>query len=398
VAYLQFISGGRDQQLEELNPGASLVIGSGDQAHIRLMDAEVKDAHCQVYPGGGSFWLQDLSVGNTVMNMKRLKGTTEGLKDRDVFIVGTTFVKFWAEKPPAGGGASPQPPGAPSGAALEGLKRELAAAQAEAAKLGAATAQVADLQRQVAKLDELRREVESTKKELSQARGDADAAKREVESTKKELSQARGDATRLKGELERAQGERDELETKASELERAKGELEGRVERMQTEVESAKADAAAEAQRAKADAEAQVEKARAAAKKEQADLEAAVDATRAELEALRAKLELSGRDRLAALTDDGDLAKLVEALALPAATRRRLEAALEDAVTREALRRVAGPVVPLRGLRVPGCDRDLETELGAVKRRDEQVQAARAAGLHDLEASELERLLEVARR
>jgi hypothetical protein len=61
------------------------------------------------------------------------------------------------------------------------------------------------------------------------------------------------------------------------------------------------------------------------------------------------------------------------------------------------LRRLEGPVVPLRGFRIPGSDRDLESEVRAIRHKGEQVSAARDAGLADLEADELERLLTLAR-
>src|SRR5687767_9434736 len=133
MAYLQILNGTRELQVEELNPQASLVVGSGDEAHIRVTDAGVEGRHCQVYPAQNAFWLQDLGAGNTILHMKRLKGTTEGLKQGDIFILGQTFLKFWNEKPPeGGGGAAPAASSASGGSPAEvaALKRELAAAQA----------------------------------------------------------------------------------------------------------------------------------------------------------------------------------------------------------------------------------------------------------------------------
>lgn len=364
--FLQFLNGSRDQQVEELNPAASLVIGSGDDAHIRVADAGIEGRHCQVYPAQGAFWLQDLGAGNTILHMKRLKGTTERLEAGDIFILGQTFVKFWAERPAAGGGAASAPAG--GGAALEAAKAELQTARARADELEA---------------------------QLAQAKKDAQAAAEE--------------ASRVQGEVERERAAREAAEQERASLAQEKDALAQRLKDLEADVERARADAEAQVARAREEAEAQVTAARAEAEaelargrealeREQAEGKAALEAARAELAALRAEQEARGRDRLAALLDGhGDLAAWVEALGLDHAARLRLEAALEDAITREALRRVVGPVVPLRDLRVPGCDRDLEAELGAVRRKGEHVAAARSLGLHHLDASELDRLLEAAR-
>lgn len=372
MAFLQFLNGGRDQQVEELNPQASLVVGSAGDAHIRVGDPGVEGRHCQVYPAQGAFWLQDLGAGNTILHMKRLKGTTEGLKAGDIFIIGQTFVKFWTERPVVGGGGAA--PAAAAAGADPALERELAAARSKA--------------------EEAARDLEHARAELERAQGEAEAARAKAEAAE--------------AEVERAKGERERTDEQRQEAEQARDELQQRIAGLEAEVTQAKADAEAEAARAKAEAEAEAAQAKAAAEaelaagrealeREQAEGKAALEATRAEIEALRAEAALRGRDRLAALRDGGDLAALVDGLALPDAVRARLEAALEDAVTREALARAAGPVVPLRGLRVPGCDRDLEAELGAARRRSEHVAAARALGLQDLDASELDRLLEAAR-
>lgn len=365
--FLQFLNGSRDQQVEALNPAASLVIGSGDDAHIRVTDPGIEGKHCQVYPAQGAFWLQDLGAGNTILHMKRLKTTTEGLKGGDIFIVGQTFVKFWTERPAVGGGAPAAAP-AGGGAALEAAKKELQAAKAQA---------------------------ESLEGELARAR--------------KEAQDAADEASRAQGDVERERAGREDAERQRDAVAQEKERLDERVKELEGEVERARADAEAQASKAKEDAEAQVAAARAdaeaelargreALEREQAEGKAALEATRAELEALRVEKQAWSRDRLAALTaGTGDLAAWVEALGLDHAARVRLEAALEDAVTREALRRAAGPVVPLRGLRVPGCDRDLEAELGAARRSAEHAATARSLGLHDLDASELERLLEAAR-
>lgn len=375
MAYLQFMNGTRDQQVEELNPAASLVVGSAEDAHVRVTDAGVEGRHCQVYPAQGAFWLQDLGAGNTILHMKRLKGTTEGLKAGDIFILGQTFVKFWTEKPTVG--AAAPAPSAAGGPALDALKRELSTAQAEAARLKG-------------EAEKARGEGDQARKELEAARGEATRAKADAEKERKEKEQ-------VERRRQEADEQREAAEKQRQELEDARGTLEGRVKQLEGELETTRSDAAAEVSKARADAEAGLATAREALEREQAEVKASLEATRAECAALRAHDEVRGRDRLAALAGASDLAKVIEALALPDALRLRLEAAVEDAVAREALRRVNGPVVPLRGLRVPGCERDLEGELGAVRRRQEQVEAARGLALHELEASQLDRLLEAAR-
>ena len=81
---------------------------------------------------------------------------------------------------------------------------------------------------------------------------------------------------------------------------------------------------------------------------------------------------------------------------MPAAARQRVEAAVAAEVEREVLRRTAGPVIPLRGLRL-GDGRDLEAEVRAIRQRGERADGAKQLGLHELGAEELERLLEMAR-
>ena len=109
MAFLRFITGKRVDEVIELNPSATLVLGSSADSHIQLTDdKEIHGTHCQVYPAEGSFWLRDLGEGGlTILNMRRLAGETDVLRDHDVFIIGRTFVKFLAERPAGGGGAGP---------------------------------------------------------------------------------------------------------------------------------------------------------------------------------------------------------------------------------------------------------------------------------------------------
>ncbi|RMG12711.1 MAG: FHA domain-containing protein [Planctomycetota bacterium] len=328
MAFLQFLSGARDQEFEPLNDSASLVLGSGPEAHLRCPDPGVEAKHCTIYPAQGSFWLQDLGAGMTVFNMQRMAGSTQPLKPGDVFIVGRTYVKFWAEKPaqPGGGGGDP--------AALQAVQTELAAAQERASRLEAELAQASDLR---ARLEAAEQRTGALEAELATAKQSAEEAAARASALEDELAAA------------------------------------------------------------KADAEGQIRAAREEAERERAEQQEALEATRAALEALREQAEAAAFDALRAAASDSDLAAALDALRVPDALRRRLEEAIRADIEREVLRRVEGPVVPVRGLRIEGLDRDLEAELRAVRRRVAQVEAARSLGLAELPAEELERLLELAR-
>jgi len=99
TAYLQFLNGERAEDFVELHPEATLVVGSAETSHIRLTDPEVAPRHCQVYPGDGGYWLQDLGAGATIHDVQRLIAATARLRPYDVVILGKTFVRFLAEPP-----------------------------------------------------------------------------------------------------------------------------------------------------------------------------------------------------------------------------------------------------------------------------------------------------------
>ena len=99
MAHLQFLSGSRDQELVELHDTASLLLGRGSEVHIPLEDDGIAPRHCLLYPAQGSIWLQDLGEGTTIYGLQRLKGDTVRLRDREVFILGEVYVKFWASRP-----------------------------------------------------------------------------------------------------------------------------------------------------------------------------------------------------------------------------------------------------------------------------------------------------------
>lgn len=366
MPFLQFFSGQRDQEIVELNPAGGTVIGNNPEAQIQCSDAGVMANHCQVYQGDGKWWLRDGGSGSTVMQMRRIGPNNPPeivpLAPGEVFIVGQTYFKFWLEKP-AGGGGGGDP------AALE-------AAQAEATQA--------------------REELEALKAEHENLKSSGADASSALETAQGELAKTQGELESLRGELTTAQGEhetlRGELETAKGEAEAAKAELES----AQAALESAKTEHEAALQSAKDEASKAAEEAAEAARAERAEIEDALAASRGALEGIQAELEAAPSDPLAAAADS-DLHALLDSLGLDEGLRRRLATAIAAEADREALRRVQGPVVPLRGLRVPGLDLDLEGALRRVQTRNEQLARVRELGLDSLEESELERLLELAR-
>ena len=99
MACIQFLNGSRAEELVELNPAATVIVGSAHDVHIQVTDPDVVGSHCQLYPAEGSYWLQDLGEGFTVLNAARLASTAVGLRPYDVFIRGKTFLRFLAEPP-----------------------------------------------------------------------------------------------------------------------------------------------------------------------------------------------------------------------------------------------------------------------------------------------------------
>ena len=112
---------------------------------------------------------------------------------------------------------------------------------------------------------------------------------------------------------------------------------------------------------------------------------------------MRLASEAAAHDPLASAAGESDLGMAIAALQLEGELRQTLERALAAEIDREVLRRVAGPVVPVRGLRVPGLEVDLEVALERVRTRNRQVDLIQELGLGELASGELERLLEQAR-
>jgi DNA repair exonuclease SbcCD ATPase subunit len=414
MPFLQFLSGNRDQDVEELHATHSTYIGSGDEVQIKLADSGVQPQHCQLYPdpsGSGRYWIKGLGQGSTVIKMRRIGPSnppdTVQLDTGEVFILGQTYVKFWPEKPPSGGGGGGG--GGADPAALAQAQKELSAAKSELESLRAGSGRAGELE---AELATSKQETESAKQETESAKQETESAKRETESAKRETESAKQETESAKRETESAQQEtesakqetesakqetntereaheatRQELESAKQATEAAQGELMSERTRLEGEVEAAKAEA-----------ERVVSEAQEAATKERAELDAALETTRSALSGLETAAAARDHDRLAAAAKgSSDLGAILDALQVSDALRSRVDQAVAAEVDREVIRRSAGSVVPLRGLSLPGSTRDLEAEVRAVRRHAEQVKQARDLGLADLADEELQRLLTLAR-
>jgi pSer/pThr/pTyr-binding forkhead associated (FHA) protein len=67
-------------------------------------------------------------------------------------------------------------------------------------------------------------------------------------------------------------------------------------------------------------------------------------------------------------------------------------------VSREQLRDLLHATVPIKGLSCPGCRKDLEADMVAKVREQEQVEVARRLGLHEKDQASVDRLIAQARR
>jgi FHA domain/Prokaryotic RING finger family 1 len=101
IRFVQFLSGARDGQVEQLHPTASILLGSGEDDHVLVPGPDVEPSQCLVYPGDGHHWLQDHGVGMTVLGTQRVTSATERLEPGSVFMLGNTVLKLWDEPPPA---------------------------------------------------------------------------------------------------------------------------------------------------------------------------------------------------------------------------------------------------------------------------------------------------------
>ena len=117
MAFLLFLNGPRADDAVELDPSATLTLGSSPEAHVQVPDADAAPAHAQVYPAEGRVWLQDFGQGYTYLNLEPLASATVALEPHDVLIVGRTFLKFVTQPPRARG--------ADRASELTGAKREI---------------------------------------------------------------------------------------------------------------------------------------------------------------------------------------------------------------------------------------------------------------------------------
>ena len=350
MAQLQFLNGSRDAEVQDLPEEAGLLLGAQDGSYITVKDQAIDPKHATVYSVKGQFYVRPESANaKCFVNFRPLPPEGSAISDRDIIMFGRTLAKFWRGMAPvagAGGGGAPDPRVAKERDDLRAQVGQLQQ-QLQQASAGASQAAKAQLDAATREKDDLKNQLEQSKKQ-----------------SRSELDSAKSDADRRIQEVEKA---RDAEKKKAEDLEKDVADAKKRAD-----------DAEAAAAKLKPDLE-QKEK----------DLEAA----RKALEAFQSAEARAKRDRRAALREGSDLDKAVAALALPDALRDRVVGAFKDEVDREVLTRGDGPVVPLRGLRCPGCDIDLESELGSLKKRRQKVDALKALGVAGLSADDASALI-----
>ena len=146
MPFLLFLTGPRVDDVVELNPDATLTLGSSGEAHIQVLDdADVAATHGQIYPAEGSYWFQDLGQAYTYLNLDPLTNATHALRPHDVLIVGRTFLKFVTERPRAragGGGGRSSREVATHKKEIERLREKVNESKSVAAKARRELAQV----------------------------------------------------------------------------------------------------------------------------------------------------------------------------------------------------------------------------------------------------------------
>ncbi|MBX3276178.1 MAG: hypothetical protein KF729_38350 [Sandaracinaceae bacterium] len=204
MAFFVVLNGPRADEVLELDPHATLMLGGGPNNHVVLPDLHVADLQAQVYPAEGYYWFQDLGYGFTLVNGLELARAVHALVENDVVQLGRTFLRFCL-----------QPPAAASAGGIEELRAEIAFLRDEAQD---ATARLAQLESTKA---EMGRRLEAARSAESAAARDVKRLTRENEKITKELERARGELAAA-GEV--AEGGR-RLEGEAAEL---RAELERR--------------------------------------------------------------------------------------------------------------------------------------------------------------------------
>jgi predicted nucleic acid-binding Zn-ribbon protein len=386
VAQIQFLNGARDAEVQDLVEEAGLNLGSADGSYITVKDAAIDPRHAVIYSVKGQFYVKPESANaKCFVNFRPVPLEGQGIADRDILMFGRTLAKFWRAQAPAGamGGAT------------------LGVGGGDSAKLTKerddARAQVADLQQKLqqassgasaaatAQIDALKRDKDAVSKEKDALAREKDAVSKEKDDLAKQLDGARQAAKR----------DLDAANQAKADVERARDDAQAKLKTVTDERDAAKKaeektreDLDAERKRAEA-AEQEAQKAKPELEKKDQELEA----VRKALDALRASEEVAKRDRRAAIREGSDLGKILGALAVPESLRDRIAAALQDEVDRAVIGR-DGATVPLRGLRCPGCDADLESELSTVKAMRRQAEALRALGAAALSADEVRSLVE----
>lgn len=348
MPFLQILTGGRADELFELNPAATLLVGSGPDAHIRLPDARVGASHCRVYPAQGKYWLQDLGASTTVINLRRVPNETTGLAARDIIILGQTFVRFIDERP------EPEPDGAaPKGAdpaeltkaneRVRALEAQLRTLEGHAA--GAQSQLVSDLRAQLVKAEESDQRNGS---ELEKARARVLTLEKEQDKLRARLTEVQSEARKaLAAKAEEIKLSEEVIlnfEATAAASERELAQRTGALEQAERQIASLQEELAQVTQRA----DERVASAGVEQRSRLSALEAALSASTASLAASRAALQALGIEPPAAPDrPDGvaplELAAALDGASLSAEVRARLEQALVVHIDREALRRFTGP-------------------------------------------------------
>lgn len=203
MAYLLILTGQRADDVVELNPAATLSLGSSTEAHIQLPQADVAAIHAQVYPAQGSYWFQDLGEGHTSINMDPLANATHVLRAHDVLALGRTFVKFVTEPPHAHGGVDRSEELGARDREIEQLRERVAQLEAKNGELGG------ELERAREQVEEVRAELEEVRaaesaQELASALAvqEATRAAEETRPIEDELRTLRGRASDLAAALD----------------------------------------------------------------------------------------------------------------------------------------------------------------------------------------------------
>lgn len=395
MPFLQILSGERADELFELHPSASLVVGTGPEAHIRLPDSRMGVSHCQVFPAQGSYWLRDMGQGPTVSNLRRVAANeTARLAVRDILIVGHTFMRYLEERPAAAGPKGADPADLVRAVervrALElqtkTLEAQLSALEGHAGgahkERETARQMVSDLRSQLAsaedtsqrsgvELERARTRIQTLEKEQDKVR----ARLNEVQEEAKKALAAKAEEIQLSEEaLAELDAEKTQARNELAEVKEALGKAERQVGELKAELAQVTRALQGELAQVKQEADDRVANASVEQRRRLVALEASLSAALTSLDASRAALRSLGVDPPAAPDrPDGvaplELTAVLDAAGLSAEVRARLEQALAAHIDREALRRFSGP--PFSWER-PARAIEVMAELGSLRSRGER--------------------------